>query len=198
MSDWALALVPHYGVWLLASVTFLSCLALPVPSSILMLAAGGFAASGDLVLWQAMAAALVGALLGDQVGYAAGRLGGPPLVERLSAAPQRAALLARARAMMLSRGLIAIFLTRWLFSPVGPYANLAAGASGYGWRAFTLGSLAGEAVWVTLYTGTGHAFADNLEAASDLLSSALGLVGGLAAVVVLGLWLLHSVKAKAE
>jgi membrane protein DedA with SNARE-associated domain len=161
-----------------------------------MLAAGGFAASGDLALWQAVAAALCGALLGDQLGFVAGRFGGPPLVERLSAHPQRAALLARARAMMLSRGLVAVFLTRWLFSPVGPYANLAAGASGFGWGAFTLGSLTGEAAWVTLYTGTGHAFAGNLEAASDLLSSALGLVGGGAAVILLGLWLLSSVRAK--
>ena len=161
MTEWLLELVPHYGTWLVAVVTFLSCLALPVPSSILMLAAGGFAASGDLMLWQVTGAALAGALL------------------------------ARARAMMLRRGFAAIFLTRWLFSPVGPWANLAAGASGYGWRAFTLGSLAGETVWVTLYTGAGYGFAGNLEAASELLSSALGLVGGLAAVILLGLWLIH-------
>ncbi len=198
MTEWLLELVPHYGIGLLGLVTFLSCLALPVPSSILMLAAGGFAASGDLVLWQAVAAALTGALLGDQLGYAAGRFGGPTLVERLSSSRQRAALLARARAMMLSRGLIAIFLTRWLFSPVGPYANLAAGAAGFGWKAFTLGSLAGETVWVTLYTGTGSVFAGNLEAASDLLTSALGLVGGAAAVILLGLWLFNSVRMKAR
>ena len=191
MTEWLLELVPHYGTWLVAVVTFLSCLALPVPSSILMLAAGGFAASGDLMLWQVTGAALAGALLGDQIGYAAGRQGGAPLVARLSARPQRAALVARARAMMLRRGFAAIFLTRWLFSPVGPWANLAAGASGFGWRAFTLGSLAGETVWVTLYTGAGYGFAGNLEAASELLSSALGLVGGLAAVILLGLWLIH-------
>ena len=196
MSAWLLELVPQYGVWLLAGVTFLSCLALPMPSSILMLAAGGFAASGDLVLWQVMAAALTGALIGDQLGYAAGRLGGPSLVARLSRAPQRAALVRRARALMLSRGLVAIFLSRWLISPVGPYVNLAAGTSGFGWGAFTLGSLTGEAVWVALYTGTGHVFADNLEAASDLLSSALGFIAGSAAVVILGLWLRHAVTVK--
>lgn len=192
MTAWLLEPVPHYGTWLVAVVTFLSCLALPVPSSILMLAAGGFAAAGDLILWQVAGAALAGALLGDQIGFAAGHQGGPPLVARLSARPQRAALLARARAMMLRHGFAAIFLTRWLFSPVGPWANLAAGASGFGWRAFTLGSLAGETVRVTLCTGAGYGFADNLEAASELPSFALGLVGGLAAVILLGLWLSHA------
>ena len=112
MTEWLLELVPHYGTWLVAVVTFLSCLALPVPSSILMLAAGGFAASGDLMLWQVAGAALAGALLGDQIGYAAGRQGGPPLVARLSARPQRAALLERARAMMLRRGFAAIWRPR--------------------------------------------------------------------------------------
>jgi len=48
MTDLILTLAADYGVPLLFSVTFLSCLALPVPSSLLMLASGGFAAAGDL------------------------------------------------------------------------------------------------------------------------------------------------------
>ena len=76
LTNWLLALVPTYGLWLLASVTFLACLALPVPCSILMLTAGGFVASGDLVPWQVLAAALSGAVLGDQIGYRIGLYGG--------------------------------------------------------------------------------------------------------------------------
>ena len=98
MSDWFLAAVGSWGIPALALATFLSCLAVPLPSSMMMLAAGAFAASGDLVLWQVMAAALTGALIGDQLGYAAGRLGGPSLVARLSRAPQRATLVRRAPA----------------------------------------------------------------------------------------------------
>ena len=76
VTDWLLALVPAYGLWLLASVTCLARLTLPVPCSILMLTAGGFVASGDLVLWQVLAAALSGAVLGDQIGYRIGLYGG--------------------------------------------------------------------------------------------------------------------------
>ena len=68
MSDYLLSLVPAWGPWLLAITTFLSCLALPVPASLMMITAGGFVASGDLVRWQIGAAALIGAVLGDQTG----------------------------------------------------------------------------------------------------------------------------------
>lgn len=48
MSDTLLQLLATYGAPLLALTTFASCLALPVPSSLMMLAAGAFVASGDL------------------------------------------------------------------------------------------------------------------------------------------------------
>lgn len=198
MTDWLLSLVPEYGLWLLAATTFLSCLALPVPSSMTMLAAGGFAASGDLSLPATIAAALAGAVVGDQTGYALGNLGGPSLLSRLARAPGRAAALDRARALLDRRGDVAIFLTRWLFSPVGPWANFAAGAGGLAWPRFTIWGIAGETVWVALYTGMGHAFAGNLEAAGDLLSSSLGLLGGIAAMLGLGLWLRASIRDHAH
>jgi membrane protein DedA with SNARE-associated domain len=59
MIDALLAAVPTHGVWLVAAVTFLSCLALPMPASLVMLTAGGFAAAGDLDLWQVLGAALL-------------------------------------------------------------------------------------------------------------------------------------------
>ena len=96
MTDWLLALVPQYGLWLLAGVTFLSCLALPIPASILMLTAGGFAAAGDFDLWQALGASCCGAILGDQLGYGLGRGIGPSVLARLGKDQSRDRLLARA------------------------------------------------------------------------------------------------------
>ena len=85
MTDWLLALVPQYGLWLLAVTTLLSCLALPLPASILMLSAGGFAASDDLILWEVVGAALAGAIAGDQIGGThrrfAGRATAPDVVD---------------------------------------------------------------------------------------------------------------------
>jgi membrane-associated protein len=80
MTDALLALVPTYGVWLVLVALPLSCLALPVPSSILLMAAGSFASAGDLVLWQVQAAAFAGFVLGDQLTYGVARVAGPRVV----------------------------------------------------------------------------------------------------------------------
>ncbi len=197
MTDWLLALVPQYGLWLLAATTFFSCLALPFPASILMLTAGGFAAAGDLVLWQAFLAAAGGGVAGDQVGYWAGRGFGAQVLERLRADPTRDRLLARADGFIERKGVMAVFFSRWLVSPLGPWVNLIAGSTAYGWAKFTAAGVAGEAVWAGLYVGTGYGFAGNVEAASQALGSALGMVGGAGAVLALGYWLFSSTQGRA-
>lgn len=198
MTDWLLALVPTYGLWLLAAATFLSCLALPIPASILMLAAGGFVAAGDLPLIGTLAAAVVGASLGDQLGYLGGRRGGARLLAWLGS---RAAPVEKARALLERRGSIAVFLSRWLVSALGPYVNLAAGAAGLSWARFTLWGVLGESVWTGLYVGLGYGFTGNLAAASDLALTILGFAGAAAVAIGLGYWLFtilrHDGKARA-
>ena len=193
MTATLLALVPTYGLWLLAACTFASCLAIPAPASILLLAAGGFVASGDLPLIGCVLAALAGALLGDQAGYQAGRWGGAPLLDR---AGSRVALLAKAREHLGRRGDMAVFLSRWLLSEIGPFVNLAAGASGLPWARFTLWSVVGEAIWVGLYIGVGRVATGSLEAASGLVLRIIGLLGVGAIAVGLGAWLLSTLKAE--
>ena len=195
MTDWLLGLVPQYGVWLLAACTFASCLAVPMPASILMLTAGGFVAAGDLSLATSVAGALGGAVAGDQAGYFGGRWGGGNLMDRLG---KRAAPLAKATKMLATRGGIAVFLTRWLFSALGPYVNLAAGASRQPWPVFTLWGIAGEAVWVGLYVGLGYGFTGNLEAASTLAVDILGMLAAGAVAVGLGYWLVSTLRAEAR
>ncbi|MCB2137409.1 MAG: VTT domain-containing protein [Rhodobacteraceae bacterium] len=197
MTTWLLSLVPVYGAYLVFAATFLSCLALPIPSSLIMLAAGAFTATGDLALTSAGLAALAGALAGDQTGYGIGRLFGAGLLARLETAGARGKALARARRLLSDRAGMAVFLSRWLFSPVGPWLNLVAGAGRFHWLPFTLAGIGGEAVWVGLYVGMGRLFAANLEWAGDMISSALGLVAGLTALVGLGLWLRHALKERA-
>ena len=194
MTDWLLALVPQYGLWLLAATTFCSCLALPFPASILMMTAGGFVAAGDLALLPTFAAAAGGGIAGDQLGFWAGRGIGTPLLARLRKDPARDKLLERAVAMMDRRGTAAVFLTRWLFSPLGPWVNLTAGSTGYGWQRFTVAGVAGEAVWAAVYVGMGYGFAGNIPAASDMLGSVLGLLAAGAAMLILGLWLRNALK----
>lgn len=192
MTEALLALVPTYGAWLLALTCFASCLALPLPASMLLLAAGGFAAAGDLSLPVSYAAALGGAAIGDQAMYAAGRRGGEGLVTRLRG---RGGPMAKAVGLLDRRGGIAVFLSRWLISALAPYVSLAAGAARLDWLRFTLAGLPGAAIWVGLYMGAGYVFTGNLEAASALALKALGFVAAGAVTLGLGWWLFRASRS---
>lgn len=188
MTEWLLALVPQYGIALLGVATFLSCLALPVPASILMIAGGGFISAGDLPLATSVIAALTGAVIGDQIVYGLGRWRGPRIITWLG---KRAAPITRATAMLARRGGVAVFLSRWLIPAIGPYVNLAAGGAGLRWLRFSLWGLAGEIVWVGLYIGLGYAFTGNLAAASDMALNVLGVLAATVAAIALGTWLVR-------
>ncbi|KPQ07173.1 MAG: putative membrane-associated protein [Rhodobacteraceae bacterium HLUCCA12] len=186
MSETLFALVSDWGAAALMVATFLSCLAMPVPTSLMMLAAGAFVASGDMAGSAVVLGALAGAVAGDQTGYGLGRAGGKALTRRLRRNPARQSVLIRAERAMARRGSIAVFLSRWLFSPLGPYVNLIAGAATMGWWRFTLASVTGEAVWVALYVGLGAAFGNQLSLVASVLSNSVGLMSAAAVAVVLG------------
>jgi membrane-associated protein len=124
------------------------------------------------------------------IGYWAGRLGGATIVDRLAKPPARGIVVENARGVIRTKSAIAVFLTRWLFSPLGPYVNLLSGATRHKWAKFTLWGIAGEVVWCGLYVLMGRNFVGNLEAASTMVSSILGLVAASTAMVGLGWWLI--------
>lgn len=191
MTDQILALVPTYGLSLLVVIVFLSCLALPVPSSMVMLTSGSFAGTGDLDMTATFLAALGAAVAGDQVGFLIGRKGGAPLLMRLASTPDRKALLKRAEELINKRAGVGVFFSRWLISPLGPYVNFIGGATGLNWVRFSLFGVAGEAVWVSGYVGLGVAFSDNIAAAAELASDLSGVLAGGAVTLFIGwrLWI---------
>ncbi len=196
MTDTALALLADFGAPFVAVITLLSCLALPMPASVVMMAAGGFAASGDLSMTLTIGAALSGALAGDQIGFWLGRSGSDRIARIEARGGRRARALAHATRLTRARGGIAVFLTRWLLSPLGPYVNFAAGAARMGWRGFSLASLAGESVWVAVYVSLGAGVAQSLTVFWPMISDSLGMLVALAVVALLGLhlrnlWLAH-------
>lgn len=195
MNEAVLAAIASYGPSVLALITFLSCLALPVPSSLAMLGAGAFAASGDLSLFEIVLAALLGAVLGDQTGYALGkRLGGPLL--RAASTPARARLLAKARRLIGKWGGLGVFFSRWLASPLGPYVNLLAPVGGLPWWKFTVWGVLGEVVWVAVYVGLGWAFASSFGLVADLASTVSGLIAALAVMLAAGAWLWYGARQR--
>ncbi|MEZ5752205.1 MAG: VTT domain-containing protein [Paracoccaceae bacterium] len=190
MTDAFFEIMSDWGVFALALITFLSCLALPVPSSLSMMAAGAFGASGDIDLASAIAAAFVGAVAGDQVGFLIGRYGHDRLRGWLDRNATRRAILAKAQTMIARHGSQAVFLTRWMFSAVGPYVNVIAGGAGMAWARFTTMGVLGEAVWVGLYVGIGYFAGGQMTQIADLLGNLTGLLTSVLVAALLGaaLW----------
>ena len=196
MTEALLALVSDWGALALAVATFLSCLAVPVPTSVMMLAAGAFVATGDLGLASVLGSAYMGAILGDQAGFFLGRIFGAVMTERIRRHPGRARLLHGAEAALHRHGAWAVFLSRWLFSPLGPYVNAAAGFARMRWGRFTTMSALGEGVWVALYTGLGFVFAGQLGMVADVLGNSVGLLTSGLIAVLAGVFLFRKIPRR--
>jgi len=196
MIDTMMALVPDYGPWLLLVATFFSCLGLPIPASLLMLTGGAFAATGDLALVSVAAGALAGAVAGDQAGFAIGRWGGGALLDRIGRNATRGAVIRKAGEKLTANGAGAVFLSRWLFSPLGPWVNLAAGAIGLRWLTFSAVGVAGEALWVGTYLIAGYLFSKNISDLAYTMGSLIGFLAAGAVALGLGGWLWHTARAR--
>ncbi|MGZ9167070.1 MAG: DedA family protein, partial [Anaerolineales bacterium] len=87
-----------------------------------------------------------------------------------------------------SRAGMAIYLTRFLITPLAVPTNLIAGGSGIRFSRFMTYDTLGEMTWVVLYGGLGYWFGTQWELVSDFISNFGGLLLGL---VLLGggVWL---------
>jgi membrane protein DedA with SNARE-associated domain len=172
------------GLPALALAVMVACLAAPIPIWPAMLVLGGMAAEGLVAPGPVLAAALLGAVAGDGLGYAAGRRGGR-VKSWLMGRPAVGGLIAEAGARLAARPWVAVFLSRWLVAPLGPYVNLAAGLTGLPPRRFWPPVLAGRALWLGGYLALGWAFAAQRAALGLAIGQGLTLVSG--AVLAAGL-----------
>lgn len=197
MTETVFGLVTDYGAYVIFISAFLSCLALPIPTSLMMLTGGAFVAAGDLTLLTVALAAYLGAVLGDQAGYFIGRTGGVALVDRLSRSPARAAVLNRASNLVDARGGMGVFLSTWALAPLGPWVNFIAGATGLKWSRFSIWDVLGETVWVTVYVGLGYVFMDRVATVAEIMGDVIGLIVALALAAAAALWIRAVLRAKA-
>ena len=182
MTDTILALVPTYGIYLIFITVMLSCLALPLPSSLMVLTSGGFVAAGEMTWISTILAAFAGFVVGDQVTYRISKHLGGGFLHKMKAKEARKKLIERAEHFMQRFGIVAVFLSRTIVSPLGPYVGYISGASGLKWLHFTAAAIPAAGLWATAYVSLGYMFAGHISDLSSLLSKGLGFVaaGGIA------------------
>lgn len=186
LSEYLLSTLGIYGLPVLFGVLLVGSIGLPMPASLMLVAAGSFVEQGEMNGWAVLALASAGAILGDNIGYALGRWGGRRLAKPLSRWVGGEARLRDAEDWLMRWGGAGIFLSRWLLTPLGPPINFTSGLAGYSWPRFLLFDLAGEALWVLLYVMLGKLFSDRVQAMSEFLGDFTWLILSLIVVVVLG------------
>lgn len=177
-----IALLSSHPHLVLGIFTFLGSAGIPLPTSMLVMAAGVLAAKGQATLWLVMLTATLGAVLGDCLGYLMGKQ-----VAKLSESQpgHLASLLDQGRDSFATCRTDVVFTSRFLLTPLIIPVNLLSGVYGCAGRSFLPYVVAGELVWAVEMAGLGYIFGESI----DILRGLLGNIT-IAAFGFLGLWYL--------
>ena len=180
-----------YGIWALGLATLVSAVGVPLPATMLLLAAGAFARQGMLSWQAALVLAALGAITGDIAGYLLVRSGSKLVLGHVEAT----GAWDRSKRVFDRWGGTAVFLSRFMLTPLALPMNLLAGSTRYAFRRYVGLVVAGEALWVVAFGGVGYFFADQWETMSSLLGSMTGAVAAVVAALAGAGYLLQRVRA---
>jgi membrane protein DedA with SNARE-associated domain len=181
-SDQIHYLFAHYGVWTVAFIVGLESLGLPLPGETILILASVYAATHDGNIATVIAAAIVGAVVVDNIGYALGRGFGYPLLLRFG--PYVGLTEGRIKLgqyLFLKHGGMVVFFGRF-FAVLRFLAAFLAGVNRLAWPRFLLANALGGVVWATAV----GLLAYTLDRDIHRIQGTLGIIAGAIAVCVLG------------
>lgn len=175
MSEYLLTQVINYGAPLLAIVIFIGALGLPLPCTLLIIAAGAFAHQGILAWHTTAIICLTSVIIGDSLSYFMGYYLRELVLNRFSGTPGWR----QAEQAFQKWGPLSIFFSRFLITAIALPVNLLAGTGRFPYKKFIVYDILGETVWVFGYGGLGYLFGSEWELVSDFISNFGGLLLGL-------------------
>ena len=189
-------LIEHYGLFFLFGVVCLESAGLWLPGETALIAAGVYASNGHLSIIGVIVVAAVAAIIGDNIGYWAGREGGRRLLyhwDWLGRISDR--LLPPAERFFDRHGGKAVFFARF-FGGLRVTGAWMAGITRMTWWRFLSWNAAGGIVWAI---GVGLLAFYAGKAAADALAR-YGVYGGIAAgvLIVLAIAAIHFWRRRAE
>ncbi|HSL31867.1 MAG TPA: DedA family protein [Anaerolineales bacterium] len=174
----------NYGAPILGAIAFVSALGVPLPATLVVIAAGAFSREGFLPWHTTGLIALIFVVMGDCLGYAIGHYLRGPVLTRVGNSTRWA----RAERFFQRWGGMSVFLTRFLITGIASPVNLMAGMGNFPFRTFLLYDVTGEAIWVFGYGGLGYLFGSQWEVVSEFMNSFGSLILGLV-LLGIGVWL---------
>ena len=151
-----------YGYLAVAGVLFLEDFGVPVPGETILIAAAVYAGAGQLNIALVVVLGVIGAVAGDNVGYAIGHFGGRRLVERfgryVGLTPAR---LDSAEQFFIRHGGKIVVVARFV-EGLRQANGIIAGITGMTWRRFLSFNAVGAALWVGVWAGLGYLAGTNI------------------------------------
>ena len=183
-------LIENYGYLIVFFGVVLGTMGIPFPSAAILLAAGVLVQQGQLGLRGAIVFGVLGAIVGNQIGYWVGYGAGRPFVlkwgRHVKLTPER---LEWVEELFARHGGKAVFAARF-FSISRLLEALVAGMSRMRWGTFVFYSALGGAVWVTAVVLVGYFFGQSWRSAQHW-SGRVPLLLILLLGVGLGLYLVY-------
>jgi membrane protein DedA with SNARE-associated domain len=157
----------HYGYLAVVVLVLVEDFGVPVPGETTLVLAAVYAGAGRLNIVLVGVLAFLGAVVGDNIGYAIGHFGGRKLVERYGRyvllTPER---LDRATRFFERHGGKIVVVARFI-EGLRQANGIIAGISGMHWAKFVLFNAIGAALWVTVWTSIGYLSGSHINSIYD-------------------------------
>ena len=146
----------HYGYLAVVGLVLIEDFGVPVPGETVLILGAVYAGTGRLNIALVALFGFVGAVVGDNVGFALGHFGGRPLVERYG----HYIFLTRERLDKATRfferhGGKIIIIARFV-EGLRQANGIIAGTTGMHWARFLIFNAIGAALWVAVWTSVGY------------------------------------------
>lgn len=194
MKDWINSIMETMGYPGIALLMFLENIFPPIPSELIMPAAGFAAHSGGLTLWGAILAGIIGSALGQLPLYYLGRLVGLRRLKRWADAHGRwllvsSASIDRADAWFHRHGRAAVFFCR-IVPGLRSYISIPAGVARMNLASFVFWTTLGTAIWTSVLSTIGYLLGQNYELVNKYLSPISAAVT-VVAIIAAAVWLVR-------
>ena len=179
-------LLGQYGYWVVLLAVAIESLGIPLPGETTLIAAALYAGSTHrLNVVAVVGVAAAAAVVGDNVGYLLGRVGGYRLLRRYGRyVGLDDAKIKVGRYLFDRHGAKVVFFGRFV-SILRAYAAFLAGINKMDWRRFLLYNTLGGILWAALIGGTAYALGAAVHQVNSVVSIMGAIIAGL--LVVAGL-----------
>jgi membrane protein DedA with SNARE-associated domain len=160
----------HYGLWAILTLVLLEDFGVPVPGETVLIAGAVYAGAGRLNVVAVGVVGFVAAVLGDNIGFAIGHLGGRALVLRwgkyIFLTEER---LDKAQAFFRRHGGKIITFARFI-EGLRQANGIIAGIAGMHWLRFLLFNMLGAALWVGTWVSVGYLTGQHITTIYDYIT----------------------------